>query len=198
MSQDEKDKDAACAPVDGSDAPSTAEATTGESAEVGEPNQAQAEVAGADEVAQLRAKVDENRDLYLSALADAENIKRRAERDVQNARKFALEKFVNELLPVKDSLEMGLAASAETNDINKLSEGTELTLKMLTAAVTKFGVKAVDPLGDKFNPELHEAIAMQPSTEADPNTVVQVIQKGYVLHDRLVRPAMVIVAKAAD
>ena len=147
---------------------------------------------------QALAKADENWNLYLSAQAELQNIRKRAERDLQNAHKFALEKFVNELLPVKDSLEMGIAATAESVDLAKLREGSELTLRILATALEKFGVKEINPVGSRFNPELHEAMAMQPSKQAQPNTVLQVIQKGYLLNDRLVRPAMVIVAKAAE
>ena len=96
---------------------------------------------------------------------------------------------------MKDSLEMGVAAANEVVDVNKLREGSELTLKMLSKAFEQYGVQEVNPLGAKFNPELHEAMAMQPSEHAEPNTVLQVIQKGYVLNERLIRPAMVIVAQ---
>ena len=150
------------------------------------------------ELEKAHAKAEENWTLYLSARADMENARKRAERDLQNAHKFALEKFVNELLPVKDSLEMGVSAASETTDVEKLREGSELTLKMLSAAIEKFGVQEIYPIGAKFNPELHEAMAMQPSDQAEPNTVVQVIQKGYLLNERLVRPAMVIVAQASQ
>ena len=146
---------------------------------------------------QAQQKAEDNWNQYLQARAEIDNIRKRAERDLQNAHKFALDKFVAELLPVKDSLEMGLAAINESADVAKLREGTELTLKMLAGVVAKFGVSEVNPQGEKFNPELHEAMAMQPSSDAEPNTVLQVIQKGYRLHERLVRPAMVIVAQAA-
>lgn len=143
-------------------------------------------------------KAEENWNLYLSARADIDNIRKRGERDLQNAHKFALKDFIDTLLPVKDSLEMGIAAANETSDVDKLREGSELTLKLLMGAMEKFGVQEVDPLGDKFNPELHEAMAMQPSTTAEPNTVLQVIQKGYTLNERLIRPAMVIVAQGGQ
>ncbi len=149
------------------------------------------------ELDQLKARTEEHWSRYLQARAELENMRKRAERDLSNAHKFALEKFVNELLPVKDSLEMGLAAANESNDLAKLKEGKELTLRMLSTALDKFGVREIDPKGEKFNPELHEAMAMQPSADVPPNTVVQVVQKGYLLNDRLVRPAMVVVAKEA-
>ncbi len=145
------------------------------------------------------AKVDENWNMVLHTKAEAENIKRRAERDVSSARKYALEKFVNELLPVKDSMEMGLNAAQEDDaDIVKIQEGYELTIKMLGAALDKFAVKEIYPLDEKFNPEYHQAMSMQATEEKEPNTVVAVMQKGYTLNDRLVRPAMVVVSKAPE
>lgn len=145
---------------------------------------------------QALAKADEHWKLYLGAHAEMENLRKRTERDVQNAHKFALERFFNELLPVRDSLEMGLAAADETTDIAKLREGVDLTLKQLTAAMEKFGVQEVNPLGARFDPHQHEAMAMAPTDQAEPNTVMQVVQKGYVLNERLIRPAKVIVAQA--
>lgn len=149
------------------------------------------------ELEQALAKAEENWDLYLKTRAEMENIRKRSERDLQNAHKFALEKFIGELLPVRDSLEMGISAAKETKDIAKLLEGSELTLRMLSMALEKYGVQEINPQGEKFNPELHEAMAMQPSAEVEPNTVLHVIQKGYLLNGRLIRPAMVIVAQAA-
>lgn len=145
------------------------------------------------------AKAEENWNQFLRARAEIDNLRRRGERDLENAHKFGFEKFATELLPVKDSLELGIAASTEEGvDAAKIREGAELTLKMLESALSKFGIEPVDPLGEKFNPELHEAMAMQPSNSAAPNTVLQVIQKGYLLNKRIMRPAMVIVARAAD
>jgi molecular chaperone GrpE len=148
------------------------------------------------ELEQALTKAEENWNLYLGARAELENVRKRGERELQNARKFALKEFVEALLPVKDSLEMGVAAASEVVDVNKLREGSELTLKMLSKAFEQYGVQEVNPLGAKFNPEWHEAMAMQPSENAEPNTVLQVVQKGYVLNERLIRPAMVIVAQA--
>lgn len=144
-----------------------------------------------------QAQLDEQRDQVLRVQAELENVRRRAERDVQGAHKFALEKFVNELLPVKDSLEMGgAAAKVENNDLAKVSEGIELTVKMMTDVMAKFGVVEVDPVGQPFDPELHQAMSMQDVPDAKPNTVITVFQKGYQLNERLVRPAMVVVAGA--
>ncbi len=144
-----------------------------------------------------RAKADQHWDQLLRTQAELENTRRRAERDVENAHKYGLERFAQELLPVRDSLELGLSAADATENVEKLREGMELTLKMLTAAMEKFGITLVDPLGEPFDPALHQAVTMQPS-EQPPNTVLAVMQKGYTLNDRLIRPAMVIVARAPD
>ena len=148
------------------------------------------------ELDQALAKADEHWKLYLSAHAEMENLRKRAEREVQNAHKFALERFFGELLPVRDSLELGLAAASDAVDIAKLREGVELTLRQLTTAMEKFGAREVNPLGAKFDPGQQEAMAMLPTDQAEPNTVVQVVQKGYLLNERLIRPAKVIVAQA--
>ena len=144
-----------------------------------------------------RSKVDEHWNQLLRVQADLENTRRRAERDVENAHKYGLEKFAQELLPVKDSLELGLdAASGDDENVARLREGTELTLKMLSSVMEKFGITEVNPGGEPFNPELHQAMTMQESAEHEPNTVMMVMQKGYLLNERLVRPAMVVVCKA--
>ena len=144
-----------------------------------------------------RNKADEHWNQVLRSNAELENTRRRARQDVENAHKFALEKFALELLPVKDSLEMGLAVvDAESSDGAQLREGSELTLKMLTAAMEKFGIKAVGVTDETFNPEIHQAMTMQESAEHAPNTVIAVLQKGYQLNERLIRPAMVVVSKA--
>jgi molecular chaperone GrpE len=143
-----------------------------------------------------RDKADEHWDQCLRLQADIENLRKRRERDVANAHKFALEKFAVDLLPVRDSLEMGLAA-ADSGDAAKLKEGSELTLKMLVSAMEKYNIKEVNALNEQFNPEYHEAMSMQEREDVPPNTVVTVVQKGYLLNDRLIRPAMVIVSKAA-
>ncbi len=146
-----------------------------------------------------QAKADQHWNQLLLARAETENVRRRAERDVESAHKYALEKFVRELLPVKDSLELGLAAAeGEQADLSKLREGMELTLKVFGSALEKFGVKAIEPQRDKFNPDLHQAMAMQETSDVEPNTVLTVYQKGYTLNDRLLRPAMVVVSRAAE
>ncbi len=145
-----------------------------------------------------RNKADSHWDQCLRLQADIENLRKRHERDLVNAHKFALEKFAVDLLPVKDSLEMGLAAAGESADIARLKEGGELTLKMLTSAMDKYNIKEISALNEKFNPEYHEAMSVQERADVKPNTVVTVVQKGYLLNDRLIRPAMVIVSKAAQ
>jgi molecular chaperone GrpE len=145
-----------------------------------------------------RNKADTNWDQCLRLQADIENLRKRNERDLANAHKFALEKFAVDLLPVKDSLEMGLAAAGDNADVAKLKEGGELTLKMLTSVMEKYNIKEISALNEKFNPEYHEAMSMQERSDVEPNTVVTVVQRGYLLNDRLIRPAMVIVSKAAQ
>ena len=148
-----------------------------------------------------RSKADEHWNQLLRLQAEMENTRRRAKQDIENAHKFALEKFALELLPIKDSLEMGLvAAGGSPEDAGEtaahLKEGTELTLKMLVSALEKFGIEAIDPLGEGFDPDKHQAMSMQESAEVAPNTVIAVMQKGYQLNGRLLRPAMVAVSKA--
>ena len=134
----------------------------------------------------------ESKDLYMRALAEVDNVRKRAARDVEQAHKFALERFANNLIGVKDSLELGLASAASAD---ALREGTKATLQLLSRALEKAGVTEIVPQGEQFNPELHEAMVMQPSAEHVPNSIVQVVQKGYQLNGRLLRPARVIVAR---
>jgi molecular chaperone GrpE len=141
---------------------------------------------------EAEAKAAEHRDLYMRALAELDNVRKRAARDIEQAHKFAIDRFANDLIGVKDSLELGLASEA-TGDA--LRVGTEATLKLLAKAFEQAGVVELDPSGQPFNPEFHEAMATQPSADVAPNTVVQVVQKGYQLNGRLLRPARVIVAR---
>lgn len=147
-----------------------------------------------------RNKADEHWNQLLRVRADLENLRRRGERDLEQAHRYGLERFVQELLPVKDSLELGLSASqgAEGDALKGLREGLELTRKMLQNALEKFGVKELNPQGERFNPELHQAMSVQERPDTEPNTVLLVCQKGYLLHDRLIRPAMVIVSRAPE
>jgi molecular chaperone GrpE len=157
--------------------------------EVAEPEEA---AEPEDELAAAQAKADENWERYVRALAEVENVRKRASRDVENAHKFALERFGKELLAVKDTLEMGLAV--EGASVESLLEGSNATLKLLTSTLGRFGIEEVDPVGEPFDPELHEAISMQPADKVEPGSVATVVQKGYTLNGRLLRPAMVIVA----
>jgi molecular chaperone GrpE len=145
------------------------------------------------ELEQAEATAAENWDRYLRTAAELQNVRKRASRDVENAHRFALERFSRELLAVRDSLEMGLAA-ADHASVESLLEGSEATLKILGVTMQQFGIAEVDPAGEAFDPEYHEAISMQPSDDVEPGSVVTVVQKGYSLNGRLLRPAMVIVA----
>jgi molecular chaperone GrpE len=130
--------------------------------------------------------------------AEMENMGRRQAKELENAHKFALEGFIKELLQVRDSLELGKAAAESPDaDVGKLREGTELTLKLLSDVMTKFGVERIEPEGEPFNPDYHQAMSMQPRSDVPPNTVVNVVQSGYTLNGRLVRPALVMVSQAA-
>jgi molecular chaperone GrpE len=142
-----------------------------------------------------QAKADENWDKYLRTAAELENVRKRAARDVEKAHKFSLERIVADLLEVRDSLEMALS-SGEQSTIENLKEGNETTLKLLVAVMQRYGVEEIDPLGEPFDPNRHEAMTMQPSTDAEPDSVLTVFQKGYALNGRLLRTARVVVAAA--
>ena len=149
-----------------------------------------------DIVSQLQDDLAAARDAALRAQAEAQNVKRRAEQDVEKARKFALEQFTRDLLPVVDNLERALeAASGDEEAVKPIAEGVELTLKSFIDAMTKFNIEVVDPQGEPFDPNLHQAMSMVENNEVEPNTVIAVMQKGYTLNGRLVRPAMVMVSK---
>jgi molecular chaperone GrpE len=145
-------------------------------------------------LAAAESKAAENWDRYVRAVAEADNVRKRAARDVENAHKFALERFSKELLAVTDGLEMGLAA-ADGASVESLLEGSRATLKLLSSTMERFGIEVIDPEGEPFDPEQHEAISVQPSSELEPGSVIAVIQKGYSLNGRLLRPAMVTVAE---
>ena len=147
-----------------------------------------------DPVVALQAKADENWNNYLRAAAELENVRKRSARDVDNARKFALDRFGADLLAVRDSLELGLQADVSA-DAEQLKIGSEATLNLLTQTMERFGIAEVDPQGEPFDPELHEAMTMQPSAEVEPGSVLTVFQKGYTLNGRLLRPARVVVAQ---
>ena len=149
-----------------------------------------------DEVSQLQEDLAAARDAALRAQADAQNVKRRAEQDVEKARKFALERFAGELLPVVDNLERALeAATGDDEAIKPIAEGVELTLKSFLDVLGRQNIEVVDPQGEPFDPNLHQAMSMIENKDVEPNTVIAVMQKGYTLNGRLVRPAMVMVSK---
>lgn len=144
------------------------------------------------ELDEARAKADENWDRFVRLQAEVENLRRRGEKQVEDAHKYAVKNFVESLLPVADSLEMGLAAEG---DIKQIRQGMDLTLKVLLDAMSKHNVEAVDPLGEPFNPDYHQAVSMQQSVDYKDNDVINVMQKGYTLNGRVIRPAMVVVCK---
>ncbi|SDM45957.1 molecular chaperone GrpE [Franzmannia pantelleriensis] len=193
----EEDAEPQKTPLDG-DLEEAIEAAADEDESTEEP------VAGDADVDALNARIEEleqstaeAKDQALRAAAEAQNVRRRAEQEADKARKFALEKFVKELLPVIDSLEKALEAM-EDGASEAHREGVSMTLKLQLDVLGKFGVESVEPHGEPFDPQYHEAMAMVPNPELDPNTVMEVMQKGYLLNGRLVRPAMVVVSQAAS
>lgn len=172
--------------------------------EIVEQEQAQAETTELTEVEQLQAEIEKlqtevgnAKDQALRVQAEAQNVRRRAEGDVEKAHKFGQEKFAQEVLTVLDNLERALAAAPEDEATKAIREGVEMTYQGLVNSLVKFKVEIVDPQGDAFNPELHQAMSMVENAEVAPNTVIAVMQKGYTLHGRLLRPAMVMVSKGS-
>lgn len=149
-----------------------------------------------EQVEALKTSAADSLDKAVRAQAELDNVRKRSARDIQNAHKYALDKFINDLLPVLDSMELGINAVDNVEDVSSLREGMDLTMKMFCSSLEKAGVSPVDPQkGDKFNPGQHEAVTMQEVDEAESGTVAVILQKGYELNGRLIRPAMVIVAK---
>jgi len=176
-----------------------------EQAENVEQNEAQdtvTEDAGADaeklaaDLAAAVAEVEALKDQMLRVQAEAQNVRRRAEQDVEKAHKFGVEKFANEMLPIVDSLERAIEAFGDDEAVKPMKEGVEMTMNMFLSGLAKFQMEQVSPEGQTFDPALHQAMSMVDAPDAEPNTVIAVMQKGYTLHGRLVRPAMVVVAKA--
>lgn len=175
--------------------------------ETAEQNEAETEVAAeeteasadADKLAQdlvaATAEIESLKDQMLRIQAEAQNVRRRAEQDVEKAHKFGVEKFANEMLPIVDSLERAIEAFGDDEALKPMREGVEMTMNMFLSGLDKFEMKQVNPKGEMFDPALHQAMSMIPVPDTAANTVVEVMQKGYTLHGRLVRPAMVIVAK---
>ena len=150
------------------------------------------------ETEQLQQQVADANDNVLRIQAEMQNMRRRAERDVENAHKFALDKFSADLLPVVDNLERALSSiNAEDDSQKAIAEGIELTLKSFLDVLVRFKIEAVDPAGQPFDANLHQAVSMVPNPDMEPNTVMDVFQKGYTLNGRLIRPAMVVVSSAA-
>ncbi|HET8902563.1 MAG TPA: nucleotide exchange factor GrpE, partial [Saccharospirillum sp.] len=146
-----------------------------------------------------REEAQQNKDRYLRAEAEMVNVRRRVEKDIENAHKFGQEKLVREILDVADNLERTLAAiETETEEVKPLKEGVEMTLKSLLDSFEKFSITVINPEGEPFDPQLHQAMSMVENPDMEPNTVMAVMQKGYALHGRLVRPAMVMVSKGGQ
>ena len=149
-----------------------------------------------EQLQQAQATIKDYWDQVVRMRAEVENNRKRAERDVENAHKYALKNFVDSLLPVIDSMEMGqTAANAENATLESIREGSELTMTMFAQVLERSGLQQINPLGEKFDPEKHQAISMVEVPDAKPNSVIEVMQKGFSLNDRLIRPAMVVVAK---
>ena len=176
---------------------------TNETEDSAEEDQEEVQLSYDELVEKLKAaedKANENWDLALRSKAEMENIRRRSDKDIDNARRYGLEKIANEVLPVKDSLDLGLKAAkeAECDDetVKKIVEGMEMTIQQMNTALDKVGIKEVNPEeGEKFNHEFHQAMSMLEMEGKESNTIVSVFQKGYTLNERLLRPAMVVVAK---
>lgn len=162
----------------------------------GEGEDGEADLSIEQQLEQAQVTIKDYWDQMIRLRAEMENHRKRAERDVQNAHKYALKNFTEALLPVLDSLEMGMsAAEAENASLDSIREGSELTMSMFMQTLEKQGLTEVNPVGEKFNPEQHQAISMVEDENAESNTVISVMQKGFMLNDRLVRPAMVVVVK---
>ncbi len=202
MSEDNTQEQSNSVPEDGAgEMPEGAGAATAEAGAEADPEDGPADE---DEVETLReslagleAELEAARDQALRARAEAENTRRRASRETENARKFALERFVSALLPVIDSFERAVEAAAAAGAEQSVIEGIELSLKLLMGALEGAGVRVVDPAGEPFDPEFHEAMSMVTEPDMEPGSVARVIQKGYVLNERLVRAAMVMVVQAS-
>jgi molecular chaperone GrpE len=150
------------------------------------------------EIERLKDELMQTKEQSLRAMAEAQNIRRRAEQDVEKAHKFGLERFISDLLPVADNLERSIEAASASSDIKAVIEGVELTLKSLQSCLEKQQLTPVNPVGEPFDPQLHQAMTAIPNADCEPNTVLNVFQKGYTLHGRLLRPAMVVVSKKPD
>lgn len=182
------------------DAPEAGDAVTPEAGDAGAPEAGNGDTPDVlrSRLEELEQKVEGFRDQALRAQAEAENTRRRASRDVEHAHKFALEKFTAELLPVIDSLEKAVEVASDSESAGAIAEGVELSLKLFLSVLEKHGIEQIDPAGEPFDPQVHEAMTMVPSHHAEPNSVVEVMQRGYLLNGRVVRAAKVVVARAPD
>ena len=185
------DAEGESAAVDGQ--PETDEAEEAEEERVSDTEDLTSSKVG-EEIELLRKQADENQDKFIRAAAELENFRKRAGREVENARRYGLERLAQALLPIRDSLEAGLA-SAEQGDVEALLDGEKAMLRLLDSAFEQAGIEELDPQGEPFDPAKHEAMTLAPSETVEPNTVLTVVQKGYAIHDRLLRPARVIVAQ---
>lgn len=199
MSNDSARRDPA-QPQDAYDDETRVEPGEGEAPEAGTSDDS-ASGDGTSEVEDLRRQAEENWNKYLRAVAELDNLRKRGARDLENARRFGVERLAAAILPVRDSIEAGLKAAAEadpgTLDVTTLLEGERATLRLLDQALEAAAIREIDPVGEPFDPKEHEAMSMLPSPTAEPGSVLEVIQKGYALHERVLRPARVIVAKEA-
>ncbi|WP_330926548.1 nucleotide exchange factor GrpE [Candidatus Sororendozoicomonas aggregata] len=184
----------------------TIEKATDEESTAGQPEQdTSSEEQVVENTTDWQGKVDalanelaQAKDHMLRAQAEVQNVKRRAQQDVEKAHKFALDKFVESLLPVVDSLEKGIESTEQAEGSHEgIKEGMELTLKLFLDTLARFSVKPVDPEGEPFDPHFHQAMSTVPNPDVEPNTVLEVFQKGYTLNERVVRPAMVVVSKGS-
>jgi molecular chaperone GrpE len=176
------------------DEPVGAEQDTAQNAN-GEPEQRTDVIALHAELEAARARADDYWNKLVRTQAEMENLRKRSARELEQAHRYAVERFATELLAVKDSLEMGVDAASNEIESEKLREGTELTLRMLVRAMEKFNIEEINPQGQPFDPARHQAMTTQENSQLPPNTVVAVLQKGYAIGERLLRPAMVIVSK---
>lgn len=172
--------------------PASAAATDGDQAALDEAS------TGAEQLALLQTQVADLKNEVLRARADTENLRKRAERDVEAAHKYGAERLLHELLPLRDSLELGLEAARGATDLESLKEGMGLTVKLLSDFFDKLHIRRIDPVGERFDPEFHQAMTMEVAPGVAAGTVLRVMQSGYALHERLLRPALVVVARAAD
>ena len=151
----------------------------------------------AEQLAEAQDKVKEYWDQIVRLNAEMDNNRKRAQRDIENAHKFAVQNFAESLLPIADSMEMGIKAASDDNvNLDAIRKGIEMTHELFVSTMDKNGIKAIDPKNEKFDPDLHQAMSMVETDEVEPNTVIDVMQKGYTLNERLIRPAMVVVSKA--